>query len=83
MTRKIFFGFKTNKGDEIKYGYGWNLSEYMNSIFYYHSGGWVGFRTFVVNHPKEKLWVVVLANSSGIIMNLAALEMTKYYLNIG
>jgi CubicO group peptidase (beta-lactamase class C family) len=29
-----------------------------------HSGGWAGFRTFIVRYPERRLSVVVLSNSA-------------------
>ncbi len=42
------------------YGFGWNIEEGVMD----HSGEWLGARTYVARYPKEKLWLVVLDNSS-------------------
>lgn len=56
----------TNDGEPTGYGFGWFL-EYNpgDPVVVSHSGGWVGFATFLHNEVDAKNGFIVLTNNSG------------------
>jgi N-acyl-D-aspartate/D-glutamate deacylase len=52
-----------NNGDEYPYGFGWGLEPYgALGRRVAHSGGWVGFSTFIARYPEHRFSVIVLSN---------------------
>ncbi len=52
-----------NNGEHSPYGFGWGLEPYgALGQRLSHSGGWVGFSTFIVRYPEQNFSVIVLAN---------------------
>lgn len=57
---------KTNDGEYTGYGFGWFLDYNPGeSVIVNHSGGWVGFATFLHNEVDAKNGFIVLTNNSG------------------
>jgi len=46
-------------------GFGWFLERSAGQEVWRHSGGWQGFKTFIIRYLGDELTVVVLANSDG------------------
>ncbi|MBO6606929.1 serine hydrolase [Psychroserpens sp.] len=71
---------KTNGGENTSYGFGWFLDyDPGNPVVVNHSGGWVGFATFLQNEVDKKNGFVILTNNSSeyvgaIFRNLFALS---------
>ncbi len=60
-----FTAGKTNDGTETDYGFGWSIeSDEGEPVNVQHSGGWVGFRTFISRDLKKKQTVILLTNDS-------------------
>ncbi len=56
---------KLNNGEETDYGFGWNINSKTNEpMIVSHSGGWVGFGTFLRNEVDAKSGFVLLTNNS-------------------
>lgn len=55
---------KLNDGKTTNYGFGWFVKETPHGLETSHSGGWAGFRNYIVRYPDKKLTVVVLSNSA-------------------
>ncbi|GAA4272801.1 serine hydrolase [Aquimarina gracilis] len=53
-----------NNGEKTRYGFGWGLNSDDGKEEVFHSGGWVGFRTFLFNDLKTKSGLVLLTNNS-------------------
>jgi CubicO group peptidase (beta-lactamase class C family) len=53
-------------GTVIPYSFGWMNDEYRGSKYLYHTGAWLGFRSFVVHVPSKKLWVSILSNHKAV-----------------
>lgn len=54
-----------NNGEKTKYGFGWFLEQDANTPkTVFHSGGWVGFRTFLYNEVETKSGFILLTNNS-------------------
>ena len=50
-------------GEHSPYGFGWGLEPYgALGQRLSHSGGWVGFSTFIVRYPEQNFSVIVLSN---------------------
>ena len=54
-NRKLYFTPHRNG-----YAFGWNVSNNKTS----HSGSTIGFRTFTLRYPREKLTIVVFVNNA-------------------
>lgn len=54
-----------NNGDKTRYGFGWFIEQDSNKPHtVFHSGGWVGFSTFLYNEYETKSGFVMLTNNS-------------------
>ena len=51
-------------GEKLPYAMGLMIDEYRGQPVVYHSGWWVGFRSFLVRFPEQRLSVSVLCNRS-------------------
>jgi CubicO group peptidase (beta-lactamase class C family) len=69
---KMYCKVKLTIGIERPYGYGWQLGELGGHLRQGHGGGINGFSTMIGRYPKERLCVIVLANTS--TANAGALE---------
>ena len=75
-TRKhIFSTGHLNNGKRIDYGFGWRVEPGGNDAepLIWHSGGWLGFSSYIVIYPARDLKIIVLSNNSG----LKTYEMTE------
>jgi CubicO group peptidase (beta-lactamase class C family) len=55
-----------NHGESSGYAYGFRAGKYRGTKRISHSGGWAGFRTYLLYLPEFKLGIVVLSNWSGM-----------------
>ncbi|WP_052467178.1 serine hydrolase [Psychroserpens damuponensis] len=63
---EAWYSGQTNDGAYIGYGFGWFLDYNPgNPIVVNHSGGWVGFVTFLQNEVDAKSGFIILTNDSG------------------
>jgi N-acyl-D-aspartate/D-glutamate deacylase/CubicO group peptidase (beta-lactamase class C family) len=53
---------RLNNGKESNYGFGWKIEEAEKE--YSHSGGWVGFRTFIDRRVAAKQTFIILDNAA-------------------
>ena len=53
-----------NNGKKTNYGFGWSLGDKTKPKAVSHSGGWVGFTTFLFNEIETKSGYVILTNNS-------------------
>ena len=55
-----------NNGEKITYGFGWSLflEDKTKPKTVFHSGGWVGFSTYLFNEIETKSGYIVLTNNS-------------------
>ena len=55
-----------NSGETYPYGFGWGVgSDPSLGVVQRHSGGWVGFSTFISRYPDAGFSVILLSNLSG------------------
>lgn len=64
---------KLNSGEETKYGFGWGIIEPGKVVA--HSGGWVGFSTYIIRYLDKNQVLVILTNGSdgrggGMVRNI-------------
>ncbi|MDA0752836.1 MAG: serine hydrolase [Verrucomicrobia bacterium] len=62
---KIMTPGRLNSGQSAKYGYGLGVGHFRGALRISHSGGWAGFRTYLLYYPRFKIGVVVLSNWGG------------------
>jgi len=55
---------KLNNGEETRYGYGWFIQSKTKPRIVNHSGGWVGFGTYLYNEVDDKSGWIMLTNNS-------------------
>ncbi len=53
-----------NNGKKTNYGFGWSLGDKTKPKAVSHSGGWVGFVTYLYNEIETKSGYVILTNNS-------------------
>ena len=53
-----------NNGKKTNYGFGWSLGDKNKPKAVSHSGGWVGFTTFLFNEIETKSGYIILTNNS-------------------
>ncbi|HEY5690911.1 MAG TPA: serine hydrolase domain-containing protein, partial [Cyclobacteriaceae bacterium] len=61
LTEAITAG-KLNDGSDTEYGFGWFINELGKKVS--HTGGWVGFRTYIVRYLDKNQTIILLDNSS-------------------
>ena len=57
-----------NNGEDFGYGYGWVIGERTKPKSVFHSGGWVGFVTYLYNEIDTKSGYVILTNDSSRVL---------------
>lgn len=57
-----------NNGQDFGYGYGWVIGESSKPKSVFHSGGWVGFVTYLYNEIDTKSGYVILTNDSSRVL---------------
>lgn len=61
-VEKAFTKYRLNNGQEIEYGYGWNLKTINNIVTREHGGSVFGFKTMGVYIPSEDIYVLGFSN---------------------
>ena len=69
-----------NNGDTIAYAFGHSIGEYKNFKRISHSGGWAGFRTYLVRFPTESLSIVLLSNYASFNPGGKSFELADLFL---
>ncbi|HXV37830.1 MAG TPA: serine hydrolase, partial [Myxococcota bacterium] len=69
-------------GEPYPYGFGWQLDDHLARRRIAHSGGWVGFSSFIARYVDDRFTVIVLTNSAeggaeGIADTIAALYLSE------
>jgi len=74
--KEAFSPFILKNGDTTDYGFGWFLGESpTGKKVVSHSGGWVGFGTFIYREIEEDNCFILLTNNSGSYLNEAVEEL--------
>ena len=53
-----------NNGEDSGYGYGWVIGDSSKPKSVFHSGGWVGFATYLYNEIETNSGFIILTNNS-------------------
>ena len=70
--KEAFSPFILKNGDTTDYGFGWFLdTSPSGKKVVLHSGGWVGFGTFIYREIEEDNCLILLTNNSGSYLNEA------------
>lgn len=69
-----------SSGRTIDYAFGQSVGTYRGVETISHSGGWAGFRTYLVRFPQARLSVIVLSNLSVCDPCAKALSVAELYL---
>jgi len=74
--KEVFSPFVLKNGDTTDYGFGWFLDKSPSGKkVVLHSGGWVGFRTFIYREIEEDNCLILLTNNSDSYMREAVNEL--------
>jgi CubicO group peptidase (beta-lactamase class C family) len=60
--KDAFTSGKLTSGEEIDYGFGWEIEE--NNKIMSHTGSWVGFENYISRNIKTKTTVIILSSST-------------------
>ncbi len=63
--KQAWMPHKLKNGDAAHYGYGWGIHHGEGTTLIEHGGGINGFVTHAIRVPEQRLFVAVLANSTG------------------
>jgi CubicO group peptidase (beta-lactamase class C family) len=55
---------KLNSGNQINYGFGWEINSYRTLPIVSHSGSTIGFRNFIARFPQQNFTFIMLTNRS-------------------
>ena len=61
---EAFTSGKLNNGEDTRYGFGWFIESKNKPRIVNHSGGWVGFGTYLFNRVDDKSGAIFLTNNS-------------------
>ena len=76
VTLQLAFSPATlNNGEKSYYGYGWMLKEDKSAV--HHTGGWVGFGTFIFRDLDSKIVMIALSNNSAMALQKVAEQLAK------
>ncbi|WP_299888528.1 beta-lactamase family protein [uncultured Lacinutrix sp.] len=75
---------KLNNGEETRYGFGWFIESKNEPKVVFHSGGWVGFGTYLYNELDDQSGMILLTNNSNnnlrdIVFGLTNISKNKPY----
>jgi len=78
VLEEMWTPVKLNNGETFPYGYGWQTGEIRGHPFVGHGGGIHGFTSFILRLVKDKLTVIVLANTGANPQGLATSVAGQY-----
>ena len=71
---------RLNGGKTHGYGFGWSLNKTTNGhSMLFHGGHIVGFRSFIVRYPEDRLTVIVLTNADFGSPKIIASKVASFY----
>ncbi|MFD0963481.1 serine hydrolase domain-containing protein [Pseudofulvibacter geojedonensis] len=66
---------ETKYGRKIPYGFGFRINRKQNTI--YHNGNWNGFRTGLIQYPKDDLTIIILEHTGYKEINYLSKKVRK------
>lgn len=71
-----------NDGSQYEYGYGWDVGMALGEPYVGHEGSWLGFISYYVRFPNQRLGVIVLLNRDyDLPEEDVAMKIVELYLN--
>jgi CubicO group peptidase (beta-lactamase class C family) len=77
---QAFTPARLKDGTLTDYGFGWGIEDCHGVSCHEHSGGWLGFRTFVRRYPGLRFTVVVASNLAQVDTEALADKVAELYL---
>jgi CubicO group peptidase (beta-lactamase class C family) len=71
------------EGTPVSYGFGWFLDPYRNLARMWHYGDTVGFRSYILRLPANRLTIIVLCNRTDLDAESLALKVADFYIASG
>jgi CubicO group peptidase (beta-lactamase class C family) len=73
-VKLMFAPQRLKDGTETRYGLGWNIVRYNDTVLVGHGGGQQGVSTFLLMHPESGDVVALMANLEGARVDAIALQ---------
>jgi hypothetical protein len=70
---------KLNNGNPNTYGFGIDVGVYKGNTVWSHSGGWAGFRTFMMYIPELEFGVIELSNHANVKSSSGVYSLINLY----
>jgi len=71
------------EGTPVSYGFGWFLDPYRNHARMWHYGDTVGFHSYILRLPADRLTIIVLCNRTDLDPESLALKVADFYIASG
>jgi CubicO group peptidase (beta-lactamase class C family) len=68
------------EGTPVSYGFGWFLDPYRNHARMWHYGDTIGFNTYILRFPADRLTIIVLCNRTDLDPESLALQVADFYI---
>lgn len=78
VVKKAMTPGTLNNGQSSGYAYGFGVGDVRGAVRISHSGGWAGFRTYLLYYPEFKVGVVVLSNWAGSNVSATAHQVADH-----
>jgi CubicO group peptidase (beta-lactamase class C family) len=62
------------QGNPVSYGFGWFLDPYGSHSRMWHYGDTIGFHTYIVRFPVDRLTIIILCNRTDLDPEALALK---------
>ncbi len=70
------------EGTPVSYGFGWFLDPYRNHPRMWHYGDTIGFHTYIVRFPADRLTIIVLCDRTDLDPESLALKTADLYFSL-
>lgn len=67
-------------GEEIGYGFGWEIDEFRGHTIISHTGSWTGWNSVIARFPEDRLTIIVLSSFEPFDPSELAEEIASLYL---
>jgi len=68
------------EGTPVSYAFGWFLDPYRDHARMWHYGDTVGFHSYIVRFPADRLTIIILCNRTDLDPESLALQVADFYL---
>jgi len=78
--KEMWTPVRLNSGETHGYGFGWSLEKTANGHpMVFHGGNIVGFQSFIVRYPEDRLTVVILTNADFCVPRVIAWRVASLF----